>query len=231
MPYTAQTLIDWYSAVPRDGLLVSRGDAHFPKKMKGMTILVIGCRNGRSVEKAAEKVGAGGMAVGMDWDGAFISEALGHQKAHAKSLGLKVPNTDYRLGLPEDLATCGFPDECMDLVFVDSVLNLTYDPERVLSEIHRVLKKGGVFYHDTVVADQEIPAGIRRDEARSGNSVGAALTAGALDFLLERMGFTGVAHLDRSVLELADRPKSVEHEDDLVKVPFTLEIVSALKSS
>ena len=229
MPYTVDTLIDWYGKIPRDGLIVARGEVHLPKKLKGQTVLIVGCRDGKAVEKAAEKVGPDGMVVGLDWDGAFISAAIGHQKAHAKSLGLKNPNTDYRLGLPEDLATCGFPDECMDLVFIDSVLNLTYDPERVLKEAFRVLKKGAVLFHDTVVADRDIPAGIRRDEALCGNSVGAAFTAGELDLLLMKVGFTGIAHPDRSVLPVEDRPKSREHEDDLSKVPFTQAIVSALK--
>ena len=76
--------------------------------------------------------------------------SLATAKAHAKQSGLDI---DYQVGVGEDLP---FANETFDIVYCCDVLEHVNHLEGVISEISRVLKKGGIFLYDTI--NQTLPS-------------------------------------------------------------------------
>lgn len=113
--------------------------AHFDGLVdwRGKAILDLGCGGGFMSEAIA---GRGGIVSGLD----PAAEAIAIAQAHAASQGL---NIAYRAGTGESLP---YADESFDAVVCVDVLEHVTDLDRVLAEVHRVLKPGGLFLFDTV---------------------------------------------------------------------------------
>jgi len=98
----------------------------------GRAFADIGCGLGFDVERLARKTP--GKAFGLDASKRFIFEA----RKRAQALGLA--NVDYVIG---DARTMSFEDEAFDGVRADRVLQHVENPERVVKEMARVVRKGG----------------------------------------------------------------------------------------
>jgi 2-polyprenyl-6-hydroxyphenyl methylase/3-demethylubiquinone-9 3-methyltransferase len=101
------------------------------------SVLDVGCGGGLLAEEFAK---AGFTVSGVD----PARESLECAKGHASAGGLTI---DYREGAGESLP---FPDASFDLVTCCDVLEHVDDVARVLQEIGRVLRSGGVFFYDTI---------------------------------------------------------------------------------
>jgi 2-polyprenyl-6-hydroxyphenyl methylase/3-demethylubiquinone-9 3-methyltransferase len=104
---------------------------------RGKTALEVGCAGGYITEEIARM---GFATTGID----PTAESLGAAVAHARTSGLKIV---YEAGVGEAIP---FPDRSFDAVFCCDVLEHVRDMPRVISEISRVLKPGGVFVFDTL---------------------------------------------------------------------------------
>lgn len=160
-----------------------------PDNLLGKTVLDVGCRRGKGVFKLSARVGDTGRAIGVDWTPEHVAEATARMDRAWRDSGLARNNMEFYLGYPEDLLSCGIGDESIDVAFVNSVVNLAFDPSRVFVEIARVLRPGGLLICETVVASAERDLGVV-DEARAlGNSIQAALSRSAFEQLLADAGF------------------------------------------
>ncbi|MGI9177143.1 MAG: bifunctional 2-polyprenyl-6-hydroxyphenol methylase/3-demethylubiquinol 3-O-methyltransferase UbiG [Pirellulales bacterium] len=103
----------------------------------GMTVLDVGCGGGFMAEVLARK---GATVVGLDPSAPAVEAA----RQHARAEGLSI---DYRLGVGENVP---MESRTVDCVVCVDVLEHVESVDRVLDEICRVLKPGGMFLFDTI---------------------------------------------------------------------------------
>jgi SAM-dependent methyltransferase len=153
----------------------------------GETVVDLGCGRGGDVVRAAEMVGPGGLAVGVDANEAML--------AVARSRAESAPRARFTRS---DLSAVALPDARADVVISNCAINHVPDKAAVYREIHRLLRPGGRFAVSDVVAETALPEAVRRDPAAWAACYGGAIPEA--DYLAEvrSAGFTEVQVVRRT---------------------------------
>jgi SAM-dependent methyltransferase len=146
----------------------------------GETVLDLGSGGGLDVVLSARRVGPSGTAYGLDASADMLELA---QTAAAEA---GVANAVFLSGRIEDIP---LPDEHVDVVISNCVINLSADKPQVLAEAFRVLRPGGRLGITDVIADDDTdPA--RRAESQRCTGCGPVLTEREYRDLLQTAGFS-----------------------------------------
>jgi arsenite methyltransferase len=174
------------SGLPQEAVLASLGCGNptaLAALKPGETVLDLGSGGGIDVLLSARRVGPTGKAYGLDMTDDMLALARENQRKAG------VTNVEFLKGEIENIP---LPDNSVDVIISNCVINLSADKDRVLREAFRVLKPGGRFAVSDVVVRGDVP-----DEVRKHMLLWVGCIAGALkdsDYFtkLAKAGFDGV---------------------------------------
>ena len=178
---------DQRSELPETAALASLGcgnptavaDLH-----EGETVLDLGSGGGIDVILSAKRVGPRGRAYGVD----MTDEMLELARRNAAEAG--VTNVEFLKGEIEDLP---LPDESVNVVISNCVINLSTDKQRVFSEIRRVLRPGGRVGVTDVVAEDRLTPEERAERGSYVGCIAGALSSREYEDGLRNAGFDDVS--------------------------------------
>jgi arsenite methyltransferase len=150
---------------------------------EGETVLDLGSGAGADVLISARRVGPTGKAIGLD----MTDEMLALARANAAAAG--VENVEFLKGYLEDIP---LPDDSVDVVISNCVINLAADKRVVLVEAARVLRPGGRFAVSDVIADDGMDDATRADMQQWTGCIAGALIEAEFRTALADAGLTDV---------------------------------------
>lgn len=165
-----------------------------PDAAFGLTVLDLGCGAGVDVFIASQLVGPAGKVIGVDMTGEQLEIARRNVEPVMKNIGYDKPNVEFMEGEIESL---GLPDESVDIVISNCVINLSEDKEAVFREIWRVLRPGGEFLIADIVADRRIPEPLRNNPKLYSECLTGADYEGDFFRRMRKAGFNDVRQTSR----------------------------------
>src|SRR3989440_4824483 len=158
-------------------------------------VLDLGSGGGIDVILSARRVGPRGKAFGLDMTDEMLELARENQKR------AEVDNVEFLRG---EIEAIPLPDDSVDVIISNCVINLSADKDRVFAEAFRVLKPGGRFAVSDVVVRGAVPAEIRRDMELWAGCVAGALEEVEYRRLLAEAGFEGIGVEPTRIYEFED---------------------------
>lgn len=146
----------------------------------GETVLDLGSGGGIDVLLSARRVGPTGKAYGLDMTGEMLALA----EENRRKSGLE--NVEFLRG---EIESIPLPDNSVDVVISNCVINLSADKDRVLREAFRVLKPGGRFAVSDVVTRGVVPEAVRKSILLWVGCIAGALEETEYIRKLEQAGF------------------------------------------
>jgi arsenite methyltransferase len=153
------------------------------KLSPGEVVLDLGSGGGIDVLLSARRVGPTGFAYGLDMTDEMLTLAEQNKAAAGAT------NVEFLKGNIEDIP---LPDNTVDVVISNCVINLASDKGQVLREAYRVIKPGGRFAVSDVVSQGELPADLRQDMEAWVGCIAGALEEQEYRRLLGDAGFTDI---------------------------------------
>jgi arsenite methyltransferase len=149
----------------------------------GEVVLDLGSGAGADVLISARRVAPGGRAIGLD----MTTEMLELARRNAADAG--VDNVEFVQGFLEDIP---LPDDSVDVVISNCVLNLAADKNLVLAEAARVLRPGGRLALSDVIADEGMDETTKADMTEWTGCIAGALTHTEFTDALTTAGFSDI---------------------------------------
>ncbi|MEO7271940.1 MAG: arsenite methyltransferase [Vicinamibacterales bacterium] len=161
----------------------------------GETVLDLGSGGGIDVLLSARRVGPTGKAYGLD----MTDEMLAVAEENRRKSGLE--NVEFLKGEIEHIP---LPDNSVDVIISNCVINLSGDKDQVIREAFRVLKPGGRFAVSDVVVRGDVPVDIRKNMELWVGCVAGALGHDEYVAKLAQAGFAGIDIETTRVYSLED---------------------------
>jgi arsenite methyltransferase len=186
------------SVLPEDAVKASLGCGNptaLAELKAGETVLDLGSGGGIDVLLSARRVGPTGKAYGLDMTDDMLALARENQKKAG------VVNVEFLKGEIENIP---LPDNSVDVIISNCVINLSADKSKVLREAFRVLKPGGRFAVSDVVVRGEVPDEIRRSLLLWVGCIAGALNDDEYVAKLTAAGFNSIEIEPTRVYSLED---------------------------
>ncbi len=159
----------------------------------GEVVLDLGSGAGLDVLLSARRVAPTGKAYGLD----MTDEMLAVARENQAKAGIE--NVEFVKGHIENIP---LPDDSVDVIISNCVINLSADKDKVLREAFRVLKRGGRFAVSDIVLEKTLPEKVRQDiSAWAGCVAGALLKQEYRDKLIQA-GFEDIEIEDTRIYDL-----------------------------
>lgn len=174
------------SDLPIAAALASRGCGNptaLAELHAGEKVLDLGSGGGIDVLLSARRVGPTGFAYGLDMTDAMLELA----ERNRSEAG--VENVKFLKGIIEAIP---LPDQSVDVVISNCVINLSADKGQVLREAFRVLTPGGRFAVSDIVVQGHLPATIQQDMEAWAGCIAGALEQETYQQVLQEAGFTAI---------------------------------------
>lgn len=174
------------AGLPKDAVAASLGCGNptaLAQLQSGETVLDLGSGGGIDVLLSAKRVGPTGKAFGLD----MTDEMLALARENQKKAG--VENVEFFKGTIEQIP---LPDNSVDVIISNCVINLSGDKDRVLREAFRVLKPSGRLAVSDVVIRGEVPAAVRKSMELWVGCIAGALQETEYREKLEAAGFESI---------------------------------------
>jgi arsenite methyltransferase len=184
--------------LPENAVLASLGCGNptaLAQLQPGEIVLDLGSGGGIDVLLSAKRVSPGGKAYGLD----MTDEMLALARENQSKSGIQ--NVEFLKGEIENIP---LPDDSVDVVISNCVINLSADKDRVLAEAFRVLRPGGRFAVSDVVVKGEVPAEVRRNIELWVGCVAGALEESEYERKLQAAGFEMVSIEPTRVYKVED---------------------------
>jgi|SRR5271165_7091054 len=175
-----------HAALPAEAVAASLGCGNptaLAELQPGEIVLDLGSGGGIDVLLSAKRVGPTGKAYGLDITDEMVSLARENQKRAG------VENVEFLKGTIENIP---LPENSVDVVISNCVINLCGDKDLVLREAFRVLKPGGRFAVSDVVVRGDVPSEIRRNLELWAGCIAGALQETEYLQKLQAAGFTAM---------------------------------------
>jgi SAM-dependent methyltransferase len=186
------------SGLPASAVLASLGCGNPTALIElkpGETVLDLGSGGGIDVLLSAKRVGPTGKAYGLDMTDDMLALARENQRQAG------VENVEFLKG---EIESIPLPDQSVDVVISNCVINLSADKERVLREAFRVLKPGGRFAVSDVVVRGEVDEQVRTSMLLWVGCIAGALEEREYGAKLARAGFSKISIEPTRVYSIAD---------------------------
>ncbi len=197
------------SALPVEAVLASQGCGNptaLAELKPGEVVLDLGSGGGIDVLLSARRVGPSGKAYGLD----MTDEMLALARENQRKAG--VENVEFLRGEIENIP---LPDNSVDVVISNCVINLSADKRRVLAETFRVLKPGGRFAVSDIVRRRALPPAVMRSVELWAGCVSGALEENEYRSLLAEVGFRDVGVEPTRIYRAEDARQLMEDADGI----------------
>jgi arsenite methyltransferase len=174
------------SQIPEEALLASLGCGNptaLAELKPGETVLDLGSGGGIDVLLSAKRVGPTGKAYGLDMTDEML--ALAHENQRKAG----VENVEFLKG---EIESIPLPDNSVDVIISNCVINLSADKNLVIREAFRVLKPGGRLAVSDVVTRGEVPSEVRHSMLLWVGCIAGALEEHEYVRSLARAGFESI---------------------------------------
>jgi SAM-dependent methyltransferase len=161
----------------------------------GQTVLDLGSGGGIDVLLSARRVGPTGKVYGLDMTDEMLDLARENQRKAGAT------NVEFLKGTMEAIP---LPDQSVDVIISNCVINLSADKDAVFREAFRVLKPGGRFAVSDVVVRGDLPDEVRRNMELWVGCIAGALQDGEYATRLRAAGFADIELDVWRVYESAD---------------------------
>jgi arsenite methyltransferase len=178
--------LDQMAELPEKAVLASLGCGNptaLAELSPGETVLDLGSGGGIDVLLSAKRVGPEGKAYGLD----MTDEMLSLARENQTKAGVK--NVEFLKGEIENIP---LPENTVDVIISNCVINLSGDKDSVLREAFRVLKPGGRFAVSDIVVLGDVPADVRKNVELWTGCVAGALHQDEYRAKLKNAGFEQV---------------------------------------
>ncbi len=186
------------SVVPEQAVRASLGCGNptaLAELQPGETVLDLGSGGGIDVLLSARRVGPAGKAYGLDMTDEMLALARDNQQKAG------VTNVEFLKG---EIERIPLPDNSVDVIISNCVINLSADKDRVLREAFRVLKPGGRFAVSDVVVRGEVPSDVRRSMLLWVGCIAGALQDSEYAARLAAAGFEAISIEPTRVYSIED---------------------------
>jgi arsenite methyltransferase len=198
-PITSNLYTDAETAtLPKEAVLASLGCGNptaLAELHEGEVVLDLGSGGGIDVLLSAKRVGSAGKAYGLD----MTDEMLALARENQRKAGAE--NVEFLKG---EIEAIPLPDNSVDVIISNCVVNLSGDKRKVITEAFRVLKPGGRLAVSDVVVRGEVPPQVRQSMELWVGCVAGALTEQEFHSLLWQAGFQQIGIEPTRIYEFED---------------------------